>query len=390
MRCGAMVHGAWLISLMAGCGSLTAYNLPTVVDTAAPEEEPEPPPEEEDDEEIERADLQVNALEPAWGSNRGGSTVTITGGPFDATAEVFFQGSDHTVKGTVQSATEDALTVTVPATSDVGRADIRVRTETHEGSKAGAFTFWKDGTGKIGLQGAYEWTDEVGLEAPEDWGYTYAYFTEPTSTDWGEIYFAGAEDQCLLEYPVSDEVNDLQKVLPGAATMTFGGVSPALTLARDAQALWMYVNEVSPSIPSGSTLDLQPIDSDSFPRFTVPDAAVLGGAFEVTQPDIHDEFGFPDIDPESLTLTWTRPDEAAYAVAELYLYQDEVQLERLSCIMKDDGEFRVPDEWSQWAATDAVLLRVGRVVESSAELPHNNARSGMVGVRWVAGIGFPL
>ena len=101
--------------------------------------------------------LTIDAVDPNYGSTLGGSQVTLTGGPFDASAHVYFDN----VEGVVNSASSSSIAATTPA-GTAGYVDVKVVTDTAYGTASSAFQYWIDGTGQYGVLGRVEWYHYLG------------------------------------------------------------------------------------------------------------------------------------------------------------------------------------------------------------------------------------
>jgi hypothetical protein len=108
----------------------------------------------------------VTAISPNTGSNAGGTVVTITGTGFTGATAVNFGGKSATNVTASTTATDTSITVTSPATTTAGVADVTVITSagTSTISSADRFTYVVSGTGTISgtSTGGTPWGTQAG------------------------------------------------------------------------------------------------------------------------------------------------------------------------------------------------------------------------------------
>ncbi len=394
-----------LVFGLAGCGGLSSYYdspLSDDTDTAEPVDSESDADADADadadgdadaDTEVQAIPIDIDAITPAYGSTAGGTTITITGGPFDASADVFF-GSEAAVVNTVNSGT---LTVTLPASAAEGLVDVRVVTDEGEGQSADAFDYWADATGNYGTVGAVEWYDTVGTYwsgTPQDFGFSWLYFTEPHTMSFRQLFYAANIDQCASDYAPATGVDEIEV---GAAELEFSVPNSASTISMpsDVDYPWFFVDDditYSQWALNGS-YDLLPMTTDgSFPELELEQMARTPyAAIQVISPNISGSTP-PNLN-KSIPLTWNTSSTADYVLAQFNRYNSSGTLvEVITCAMNDDGAFTVPGAtWTApWVSGQQVNVYVGRVKEDGALLPHNHAQSGAVGISWVVGAGFTL
>lgn len=90
--------------------------------------------------------LAVDLVSPSIGSTEGGETVTVYGGPFDATASVLFGDAG---RGRVDAWTSTTLTVITPASASEGPVDVVVEVDGGTGTLSAGYVFEEPCTGII-------------------------------------------------------------------------------------------------------------------------------------------------------------------------------------------------------------------------------------------------
>ncbi|MES2639627.1 MAG: IPT/TIG domain-containing protein [Myxococcota bacterium] len=90
--------------------------------------------------------LAVDLVSPSMGSTEGGETVTVYGGPFDASASVVF---GHAGRGRVDAWTSTTLTVVSPASASEGPVDVVVDAAGGTGMLAAGYVFEEPCTGIV-------------------------------------------------------------------------------------------------------------------------------------------------------------------------------------------------------------------------------------------------
>ena len=136
----------------------------------------------------------ISNITPQFGSTSGGTTVTISGGPFDASATVDFAG----YPAQVTSNNGISLTVQTPPFPGEGTSDITVNTNDGSQTAFSAFQFYTDGAGQTGAIGSVYYITSTG----DYWGTSTVEisganmtFVVPTEFEWWE-FNASAMDTC--------------------------------------------------------------------------------------------------------------------------------------------------------------------------------------------------
>lgn len=403
-------HGLGLaaLALLASCnGGLSSYNPDgdTSVDDSDADTDADSDSDTDTDTDTDAdADLDplaVDDVDPAWGSNGGGGTVTISGGPFDDSAEVFFVGASKTVQATVQLTSSSEVVATVPASDDVGNVDVKVVTDTRAGTATGAYTYWEDGSGKIGVIGSIEWYKYVGSYwsgTPVDFGSAAMMFVEPTTETYRTLYYARSLDRCESDYAGPATSVYAYEIGADNVRLTIPTTSNVLTLTKNASYAYYYeladkdgdtyANDLKASdYKQNAAYGLQPISSTSFPAFEIETMVKTPDLLQVTAPAITGST-VPTV-PRNFTFSWSTGTPGDYMVVTMYRYDASGVAEVVTCAMNDDGSFQVPNSvWAGWDVDEQITILIGRAVEAGDTLPHNNTDGGVVGVYWVIGAAF--
>ncbi len=239
--------GAGLIGLLlTGCGGLGLDQRAGLEDSGAVLDSAEPLP-----------DLRIESLSPDWGPTAGSTAVTITGAGFDASAQVFFGGSEVTATWL----NESTLTVSSPAALVEASVDVTVIGELGETVLADGFTYsdsgdpdpdtGESGTGSSGLTGglvelwyqAYFCAECFGLSSQLQISAT-ATFHDPTAGSW--LDWIPARGSC------SSNVNQVQLVSTGTDVgewvyLATGGTSLSLRRTSTGALTTYTVNNLAQS-----------------------------------------------------------------------------------------------------------------------------------------------
>lgn len=379
------------LSLLLACQGLTAYNAVPGSDTdpdvngGDADTDADADADADADSDVDVVVLDISEVAPDWGNNKGGTEVTIRGGPFDKTARVWFGAKE----AEVTFAGPSKVVATAPRSTETGAVDVKVTTETGEGTGTSAFTYWADGTGSYGAYGFVEWYHMVGSYwdgTPSDFGFAQMFFAEPNSAPPWRVYYSGSKDSCKSEYEFAGELliydlgaSSLKLELPTGATMS---------LPPDPDNAWLYATELSPAqFKQNGTYGLEEVIADGFPPVTNPALVVTPASFSVTQPAVSGST--PPTITKSLALQWQTSGAGDYVLVILNRYSGSSVVETVTCVATDDGAFQVPSSaWTGWSSGSQMDVLVGRAKEATGTFQHNDATSGVLGVYWVYGAGF--
>lgn len=336
-------------------------------------------------------DVQLDPLvfggtEPGFGPTSGGTEVTLTVGPLASDNPAVHFGSEAAA---VVSASEDEIVVLAPAASTAGPVAVTVADSGREISSAGAYTYHLDQSGLTGVLGEMTYVTYVGdawgtqIERPPDFGYGWVSFIQPMDVAYSDLFHDGTVDTCARSYTFGGTLVDRPV---GASSLTVSSGATSLDFAWNSSSLEFERDLTIAEFRPGSSFDLQPLDSTTFPAFEVEGFAHTPLPFQVTQPE------FDTFVSSSFDVSWTTAEQGAYVLLDIDLWSDSGGgfVESVDCLVADDGSFRVQSsEFTQWAPFDTtVRLGVGRVITSDAVLAHDHSASGVVGTYWVYGLAY--
>ena len=287
--------------LWAGCAGLTPYNpsglgpqdTDTDTDTDSDtdtdtDSDTDTDTDSDTDTDTDADPIQITQIYPDFGTTAGGTEVTFSGGPFDNSAEVRFNGA----LGTVLNATGDSMLVRTPSGTE-GIADVEVSTNTGFGARSEAFTYWMDGTGLTGLVGEFSWFHFVGdywSSTPQDFGAANFVFLLPTDFEYWQFY-SDTMDTCRNNYSLSSSIQvyepnygSVQMVAPD------GGAVP---IPKSIDYAYLYETQdstVHNYFVQGGTYSLQAPKAAPWPELDITSALRTPNAFQVTSPAINATF----------------------------------------------------------------------------------------------------
>lgn len=334
--------------------------------------------------------LTISTTTPNYGTTLGGQRVTITGGPFDATARVWFGPNEATVRSVDGSTIE----VDSPSTANTGLVDVRVETTTHEGELESAFTYWDDNTGNSTALGVYFFEEQVGSYwsgATTASGSAAVYFTEPSTAQWSDLVASGI-DVCADAdtYTYSGTIYVLD---PGASSLTVTPTSgSSVSLTWDSSLSGYTNNSLTTSTYRASTAyTLQPMAGGAFPEVSVSNFLRTPARPSVSVPYITGSSP-PNISRYQ-TFSWSSVG-ADWVLIEMSVWNTAGTgyQQTVSCVARDDGSFTFDgSKFSSWPSSfeyRQVDVRVGYAYESTGTFPWDNSSINMTGLYQVYGAGF--
>ena len=363
-------------------------NTPDVTDRAGDDDDDNNGGDDDDDDTTPPTDLEpidLDVVEPWYGT--AGHEVTIRGGPFLEDAVILFSGAEATlVDGRV-----DELTVVVPDLGGDGIAEISVTTSEGASVDPIEFQYFEDGTGQIGALGSVEWYDHRGgywAAGTVNSGFAQVMLSVPTATPWAQFLYAGTVDSCEREWDSGTIPYIYDPELPFLVISS--GATEHL-LNSDADQAFNYY-EFDLPVAVGGSYDLQPMaGSPSWPEFGVQGlSGAIPTSMAVTSPDF-DAATIP-LSSQSISLAWSGPytGDLVLVYAQRLTWNGKTYLpnEWVTCWLLDDGSHTIPSTvWAGWdTVDDYVYISVGRAtLPQNVILPHNNARSDVMGVYWSVG-----
>lgn len=334
----------------------------------------------------------ITSIDPAWDTTAGGAQVTLRG-TFRADAAVRVGGAEAELRS-VQPET-GTLVFYAPPAELPGVVSVVLESGGGTAALTDGFTYYADGTGKIGLVGNVTWEEQVG----DYWG--VAAFNagrvslmpvEPTEFSWTDLY-APAVDTCVSSLD-RDDPADLAVRDPGEGSVAH---LAADTLALD--AVWSprdlaFVAEDldDAAMPPAQTWDLTgfTLATAAWPAWSAPALIAPPVAFGVITPAIAG--ATPPRVAESFPLTWTAdaPGDAVFVTLGLYNASASAYQEKVTCWLADDGAFTVPAGlWKGgWAADRQLDLFVSRVILGGAPISFDHSEAAVLGEYQVYGAAF--
>ena len=379
--------------ILTACG-LDQYELSAITDDTA-FVEGDTDTDADSDTDVDKEQIELSSITPAYATTKGGTAITIIGGPFDNSATVRFGGT----AGLVQSAQTNVLQVITPAMPSAGTVDVEVTTNTGYGSATAAFTVMEDGTGLAGSFGELAWENYVGGywngSAPPAEGWASIGVLAPTSFSYWE-FWAASMGSCgnNFQYSGGAQLMDI-----GDSSVTLSNGSGSINLGWD-DAYGQYcsgngcdansnIGSVSSSqYKTSSSYELTGVDpSNGWPSFTVPEFIRTPTTVSVSNPAITGS-SLPIIS-RTQSFNWNASD-AEYVIIRLWLLDaNQSAIEQdITCVTPNTGYFSLPSNaWTSYPTNRIVHVLVGGVKEASGTLP-SGATSKAVGVNWVHGGGY--
>ena len=329
----------------------------------------------------DKQDISIQTVSPPYGTSAGGTVVTLTGGPFDSSAQVSF--ADQTAQ--VSSVSGDTITCRTPTYGSEALVNVTVETDDGWGRSMEAFTYFQDGAGVQGSLGIFQWLAYDGAYFAEytelvDFGFAYTTLIVPQAYDYAS-FFAPGFDQCASSYSgggasVYVYTLDVSSIRLESA----GGTSLALPWVED--DLYFTDEDVAESsFRRFASYDLQPISSATLPGLAVEDYLHTPYELDITAPAINGS-AINSLGAGDLTFRWQVEGPGDFVTIELYMLNaagDDLQYE-ISCLASDDGSFTVPTSvWPAYPSDRGVWVYSTRWQSPSGILPSNASTSGMVG-----------
>jgi len=307
--------------------------------------------------------------------HHGGDEVSIFGGPFSDDVAVFFGDAE----AEVVSVDDDRIEVITPSNGE-GEVDVIVVDGVAEGTLDSGFRVWLDASGKAGLVGTIAFVDVVGDywgSNTTDFAYAELAAIEPTPyATWEK--FSPNQNSCASNYdgPTLQPLDaDGALILSGAAEVDL-----------DSDDGWL---EADADFAPGESIDFRVDDSEGMEGTNLVDMVQMPEGLSVLRPNLDSAEPMPS--PRQFDLQWDTSQSGDY----IAIVMEKVQVESdgsytvkqtVSCAVPDTGLYTVPGSmWDDWVTGDTVLVRLGRIKESSLTLPHNNADVAVTGAYWITG-----
>ena len=329
-----------------------------------------------------------------------GTVVELQGGPFPADAQFFLGGEP----AEVLTLGAERAEVSLPALEQDAWLELSVnapfRSPPAEGIPLRYFASAEGSVGAVGLVGRFAHTGGYWNEGATNYAFAEVAFPIGPAPHYGTWRYAPSPDSCALDRPPLR----LSTYETGAEALTLvahdedGTEATLLPATLEGGAEGFQLPEVPLEAVRPTVHDL----AGATGAVDWPEAVVGGFVGEppttlvVTAPAIMGvqrpsmvraptlRWGAPHDGEILVSLTRQRWDPGAGA------YTDS---ERVTCWLIDDGEFALPDLWTDWAPWgvggehDDVEIVFGRVYppESDVVMPHNLGLSGVLGGTFLIG-----
>ena len=235
-------------------------------------------------------ELSVAAAEPFHGSNMGGLETYISGGPFDASVEVWF----GEVPAEILAVTESGLRVVVPESDVVGPVSIGVMTDAGAGEVSLGFRYWEDQSDKIVMTGILLQSTWVGPGAERHMAFAALAQTEPETKSILDVY--GELGGCST---VSGTLNTVN--MPDEAQLKSSLAE--LHLESDGSSLYYSSNEQDPDLRD--TIFALTVPSAEYPQIQLDSAIRLSPGISLYSPDIEVTYSYDQKRPRRINdMEW--------------------------------------------------------------------------------------
>lgn len=334
---------------------------------------------------------RLDRVWPPYGTDAGGTELTLSGADFVEPIEVYV----GTGRATVVSVTAETVVIETPPSATTGAVEVTVATDAGSDRLDDAYTYWPDATGLASATGELVWFEVVGdywgEGGPGDYGRATLRFTQGWDFRF-YYYWAPTLDTCtritngVKEYeyePVYDNID------ARGGTATLRADSTAIDLPYNSTEGRFLAYDISAAqYAAGESYDLALSDTPGLPELEIADAFTAPARFELEEPLL-------DV-PEPLPLTadqhfgWNTDetgDAVIIQVGMLNVAGDAFE-EELYCVSRDVGSFTLPEEmWTRWARDRYVNVLVGRYRTGNELVPWNQGRMEVAAQFWWYGAG---
>jgi len=324
--------------------------------------------------------LDIDSIEPDYGSNGGGSSVEIRGGPFNQSVKVKFGNSE----ATILQVNQGIVRVQTPVTSQEGLVDVTITTNDGAGQRESGFTFWPDATGQGGAFGEVRWIQWLGQywsTPPENEGYAWWALTEPTDEHYYHWAYAPADDTCANGYYYT---NSFRNYNLGLSSTAFDVNGRRINLTdTSGQQIW-ETTLTQGDFVAGARYSLEEVAGSGFPTFSMQEITQAPNSFVVTNPYM--DGSTPPTVGRSFPITWSGATADRIVMIVERFDSNYTSQEVITCVANNDGSFSIPSSaWSGWDSNGLVFILVGALNEGGGTFPFNNAESRVASTYFLAG-----
>ena len=332
-------------------------------------------------------ELHIVEIRPDYGPADGGVEVVIELLETCEQPVVYF--SD--VKAALQDQSAKQVVVRSPAMQGGQLADVLVVCENGRALKESAFKVFPDADGLVRSTGEFSWIEHIGgywKEDVEDYGFAIAYIFEPMALDYSEFYGSDM-DRCESGYSIGSV--PIESMASLTDSLTLSSSSRSLTLNYDSEMGYFEKSLQQSDYQRSVSYDLEPFgETPPWSVEAVDDfVETPAGELSITNPPMDDIY-LPAVNRE-FDLTWPGAGQGdfVYVMIDRYRSDSGSDFERVRCLLRDDGHFRVSSSvFEGWSPGHYIMIRLGRGKRARGEFPQDGAGSGMVGVYWVRGAGY--
>ena len=340
-----------------------------------------------DDVVVPEPELHIVNIRPDYGPAQGGVDVVIELLETCDKPVVYF--------GDVQAALQDQsakqLVVKSPAMTGGQLADVLVICEKGRALQQSAFKVFPNADGLVRSTGELSWVEHIGgywREEVEDYGFAIVYLFEPIELDYSAFYGRDL-DRCESEYSIGSVAIDSMASFTDSLTLTDG--SRSLNLPYDSSTGYFGKNLEQAEYQRNVAYDLEPFGETSpwSEEYVEEFVDTPSGELSITSPPMDDLY-LPSVNRE-FDLVWPGAGQGDYmfALIDRYRSDDPSDYERVRCLLRDDGHFRVSSSvFQDWDQGELIMVRLGRGKRARGVFPQDRSGSGMVGVYWVRGAGY--
>jgi len=328
--------------------------------------------------------IEVVSVDPDYGSNGGGSSIEIRGGPFDQSVEVMFGNSE----ATILQVNQGIVRVQTAVSSQEGLVDVTVTTEDGAGKLSDGFTYWPDATGKAGAFGELRWVHWMGdywSSPPADEGLAWWALVQPTDEHFYHWAFSPTDDSCTSDYFYSNSISNYNL---GVTNTSFHVNGKTINLTdSNSNQIWETTLSNGDFVP-GASYHLNEISGSGFPTFDVQNLIEAPTSFVVTNPYM--DGTTPPTVGRSFAVTWSGATADRMVIIMERLDANYTSQEIVTCVARNDGSFSIPSSaWSGWQSGGIVFILVGALNEGGGgTFPFNNSESRVSSTFFMAGGAF--
>jgi hypothetical protein len=362
---------------LGGCLGLD-YFTPQYDDTAISFVEPDV----DSDADADIDPISVASIDPTYGTNAGGTTVLVEGGPFNSSAQVQF-GADP---GIVINVSTNSIRVATPTSNSTGEVDVTVTTNQGQGTLEDAYTFYSDATGIPATIGEISWVTFLGNYWSDGTSYGLAWWSyiEPdgNSASFAELAFAPSLDSCASNYSPSGTYYPMDL---GLSSTTVRVDNRAISLSWDSSYYYWNAELNSSDFVPGRSYNLEEVTSADLPSFSIDALAQTPTPFVLSNPNLS-QLGY--LSQSQMSFAWgnVTGDEFIIVVQRV---SSTTTLETVSCRAANDGNFSIPTgTWSGWGGDYMIIQSAILIDSANGTVDFNNASTGVAGMYWLVGAAY--